>query len=80
MSALLHCLICDGPHHSQLCPCLPAEPLVVRTGERGRPTVGQLGRRANMASCNICGVERHRANMVRSYDGEYLCQECRWGL
>jgi hypothetical protein len=34
----------------------------------------------NRVSCIICGVRRHPANMVNAYEGEYMCQECRWGL
>lgn len=33
-----------------------------------------------VAECITCGAERHPSNMVNVYDGEYQCQECRWGL
>lgn len=36
--------------------------------------------RSNKVSCITCSVEAHPANMVNVYDGEYQCQECRWGL
>lgn len=30
--------------------------------------------------CITCPTRAHRSNMVNVYDGEYQCQECRWGL
>lgn len=31
-------------------------------------------------TCITCGAKGHPANMCNVYDGEYQCQECRWGL
>lgn len=34
----------------------------------------------HVVRCITCPKRAHKSNMVNLYDGEYQCQECRWGL